>query len=332
MKNLITKCLITLLFISMFLTFNVNFNVQASNEKQTNSTLEEFLNTDEKIMMYDARTNETKEVNMEEVKANLNKRNTVKSNNFDSLPSYKMSENSSFLRPSLDVSIQSTAGPVERVIDTTVARYRATCRVSANDTKSQRSIYGTASLVGPNLALTAAHCVFNKDDGNKAYPGWCLFPAYNGSAYEGASACGWAQVYYYDSWMQKHDTEHDVVVCTLTENVGNEVGYYGIRKYDSNSGLNGINVNLLGYPADTSFGFTSNGIYQYCATGQITSVNNYNFNHNCFNVPGFSGGPIVPISNVTQIVGINVATTVLGKNGVGVKITDHLYNLINSLR
>ncbi len=251
--------------------------------------LDDFLNTDEKIMMYDSKTNETKEVNMEEVKANLNKRNTINSNNSNNLPAYKILENSSLLKPSLDVSIQSTTGPVERVIDTTVARYRATCRISANDTQSARSIYGTASLVGSNLALTAAHCVFNKNDGNKAYPGWCVFPAYNGSAYEGASVCGWAQVYYYDSWMQNNDTEHDVAVCTLTEDVGNEIGYYGIRKYDSNSALKGIDVDLLGYPADTSYGFTSNGRYQYRSTGKITSVNNYNFNHNCFSVPGFSG-------------------------------------------
>lgn len=331
MKNLITKCLIIMLSISMFVIFDVNYNVQASNEEQTNSTLEEFLNTDEKIMMYDSRTNETKEVNIEEVKANLNKRNVINSDNSNSLPAYKMSKSSSLLKPSLDISIQSTTGPVERVFDTTVDRYRGTCRIEANDTKSSKMTYGTASLVGPNLALTAAHCVFNKDDGNKAFPGWSLFPAYNGGMYNGI-VCGWAQVYYYDSWMQNHDIEHDVVVCTLTENVGNTVGYYGIRKYDSNSGLKGLDVDLLGYPADTSFGFTSNAIYQYRATGKITSVNNYNFNHNCFNVKGFSGGPMVPLSNVTQIVGVNIATTVVGQNGVGVRITDHLYNLISSLR
>lgn len=44
------------------------------------------------------------------------------------------------------------------------------------------------------------------------------------------------------------------------------------------------------------------------------------------------GGPMVPTSNVTQVVGIYVATTVVGHNGIGFKITDHLYDLINSLR
>lgn len=71
-KKLISK-LILIIFTSItFFIFIFNSNVNAANIENENYTLEEFLNSEEKIMMYDAKTGETTEVNTEELKQNIN--------------------------------------------------------------------------------------------------------------------------------------------------------------------------------------------------------------------------------------------------------------------
>ena len=328
-KNLISKCLVALLFSCLFLLLNFNYNVEAStNEQEKITSVEEFLDTDEKIIKYDSRTNETTEVDTEELKKELLNINSVDNNTYSSLPAYIP-----YKKTSLNISLNSTTGPVERVLDTTQDSYRATCRIDADSsTGSDDRMYGSASLVGPNLALTAAHCVFDVNNNNTPYPNWNLYAAYNGGIYQNATVTGWKVVYAYEGWKQTHDSNYDIALCVLYENVGDEVGYYGVRLYNSNSGLNGIYTDLLGYPSDTNYGFLSYGPYQYRAPGQITSVSDMSFKHNCFTVKGFSGGPLVHATDVFQVVGVGVGYTQAGKEGFATKITENMYNLIASLR
>lgn len=193
-------------------------------------------------------------------------------------------------------------------------------------------MYGSASLVGPNLALTAAHCVFDVKNNNTPYPNWNLYAAYNGGIYQDATVTGWEVVYAYEGWKETHNSNYDIALCVLYENVGDEVGYYGVRLYNSNSGLNGEYTDLLGYPADKNYGFLGYAPYQYRAPGQITSVADTSFKHTCFTVKGFSGGPLVHSTDVLQVLGVCVGNTELTDEGFATKITENLYNLIASLR
>ena len=336
-KNLLSKFLVSLLLVSMFLLMQNTHNVSAVSTEQTNNELSNFFDTDEKIMMYDSRTNETTEVNMSEIKQTLasnsrQRTNIISGDGYVALPSSFLKNDiklqKSFFNPSL-----KSGSSTSRVIDPTQARYKATCRITSKDTDSSDYIYGTASLVGPNVALTAAHCVFNHDDDNKKYLDWVIYPAYNnGTYYPGASICGWVQVYYYEKWMETGDSNYDLAVCVLGENVGDQVEYYGVRCYNSNSSLNGQYVNLLGYPSDSNYGFTVNGSYQYESVGQIKNVSDRAFDHDGYCIKGFSGGPLMHSVDYFQVLGVQSSKYTYRADSKAVRITQDIFDLIASLR
>ncbi len=70
-KNLMLKICITLLMSIAFSMFFFNHNVNAVSPENQDYELEEILNSEEKIMMYDATTGETTEVNMEELEKSV---------------------------------------------------------------------------------------------------------------------------------------------------------------------------------------------------------------------------------------------------------------------
>ncbi len=67
---------------------------------------------------------------------------------------------------------------------------------------------GSGALVGKNLLLTAAHCVFDKYNNNATYTEWKALPGYNNGMLNNL-ASGWATVYYSNAWLSGHDHEYD---------------------------------------------------------------------------------------------------------------------------
>lgn len=321
-RRIILKMFILIVLSSMFsLIINVN-NVKATMEEQSNTvTIEQILNTEDKIMEYDAKTNTTREVDMEALRQNLNAQNTLQGEILTTAD-YNSSNIRKYVEPSISLLSQST----QRVTNTNSFPYKATCRIEALNSSGNKC-YGTAALIGSNLALTSAHCVFDQDDNNYKYRNWTVYAGYNNGVYYG-SKTGWDKVYYSQNWLNTHDSGSDWAICVLQSNIGNTAGYYEAVSYGSNSELVGTSVTLLGYPGDTSYGFTYDSRYQYKSTGSIKSTNNTLFTYSNYSCAGFSGGPIFRSDNF--IVGVNHGH--VGSNSYGARITQDMINLIRSLR
>jgi V8-like Glu-specific endopeptidase len=325
-KNLITKLSITLLISIAFSILIVNYNVEATNSEQTNITLNEILNTEEKIMKYDAITNKTTEVDVEELKEIVTLQSNKNAEDNYSLTSYNPSLNSEVYSSKIPLVSLSSATTAERITNTSGFPYKVTCRVTSNDNNGGTH-YGTASIVGPNAAITAAHCVFDSSNGNAVLRNWTLYPGYNGGTYYG-TATGWSQVYYSSTWMNNHSYEYDWAICVLQSDVGNQIGWYGVQSYGTNSEMNNLPVRVLGYPADPNYGFDSR--YQYQTGEKITSVYNNYFRYSAWTFGGFSGGPIIRSDN--YIVGVHYGVSGIGDQPTGVRITQNMIDIIRSLR
>lgn len=338
-KNLVTKVLGALIISITFLIFITNYNVEA-----TSSILNETLEAEEKIMEYDAITGETREVDMKELRQIIATQNNMNENGDNSCSSYNTNLSKIELEPLapseiidrvIDTSSSQTeleplasSEIVDRVTNTSSFPYRATCRTKSN-TSSGDTRYGTAAIVGPKVALTAAHCVFDMDDGDAKLLNWVVYPGYNdGSYYVGS--CGWTKVYYSNNWKSTHDKQYDWAICVLGEDLGSKTGCFGLTNYDSDSELKNLPVRVLGYPGDKNYGFFSDARYQYQSHGDISSVFTNYFEYSSWVFGGFSGGPIMNTSN-NFIVGVHRGHLNNGK-AIGVRISKDMITLIQELR
>lgn len=322
-RKFFTK-LFTIMSIVTFFVLMINSYVQANTLNQNSSMLDE-LNEDEKIMKYDATTQQTTEVDMEELREVLSHKKTATSNNSYSTKPYTPASKNNLLKTS--ITPFSSKDSVDRITNTFQSPYQKVCRVLAEDS-SGRSIHGSAAIVGRNIALTSAHVVFDKDNGNTAFKNWIAFPGYNNGSVAGSIA-GWSQVYYSGKWMDTHSYEYDWAICVLQANIGDQVGWFGVQSYGSNSELNGTPVRVLGYPSDSDYGFSANGIYQYETGEKITSVANNYFRYSAWTFGGFSGGPIIRSDD--YIVGVHYGQTGLSNSPTGVRITQNMINTIINL-
>ena len=331
-KQLFTKFFAVLLISITFSMLIMTGNVQAMTQEQTNQDLNEILETEEKIMMYDAKTNETTEVDVEELKQVLSSQTRVRGGSYDSIAPYDPYANSNIVNNAIT---PLSANSAERVTNTYNFPNRVTSRIKAQTTKNNvtYNVYGTCAIVGPNAGLTAAHCVFDKDNGNAAYRNWTIYPGCNGLDSNGnpiyyGTACGWDRVYYSNKWMETHSDQYDWAICVLQSDVGNQLGWFGVQSYGSNSELNNVGVKVYSYPGDTNYGFYSDARYQYTTGEKITSVGDRYFRYSGWTFGGFSGGPIARTSD-NYIVGVHYG--LVWNTPTGVRITQEMIDIIRSL-
>ena len=314
------------LFIMIFCNFLI---VEATGNEENNNLLNEEEIVEEKIMKYDRLTNEITEVNMEELKGVLKTKSKgseiYKTESYNPQTSHKYNI---FYR--LENINPFSATSAERIYDTSKFPNNVTCRIYVNDSSGEKGI-GTAAIVGRDIAITSAHCVFDEDDGNAQFQNWTLYPGYNGGECQGSTAT-WTTAYYSSVWMDNHSYDYDWAVCVLDKDVGDEVGWNGVMSYGSSTALNGTDVTVLGYPADYKYGFDSNGIYQYKTGANIISVNDRRFEYTGLTFEGFSGGPIR--RNVDNlIVGIHYGFVgAFSTTPVGTRITSDIVNIILDLQ
>lgn len=180
-KKILTKLLIILLFLIILASFVVTSNVKAEsitlNEKhKITNDMEIDVNSlgEEKIMEYDAVTGITREVDMETLKEAIGQ--------VDKTEAYNPLSNVSFSE--VDSTRLVTFNPVPNL---TSFPYRATCRLKAD--VYGEMLYGSGSVVGPNIILTAAHCVMNMNDNDNFFSNWVAYPGYSsGNSYMGVSS------------------------------------------------------------------------------------------------------------------------------------------------
>lgn len=321
-NNLIKKVFSVLLVAVIFLMQFPTYSVKAVSIEEINYVIneEDVEITEEKIMKYDAKTNTTTEVNMEEIIELLTQKRTTRSNCAEAYDPFLSTSNIS-----ANVSLLAYDN-FTRVTNLNAFANRVTCRLMW-DAEPGYVGAGTGFLVGPNLLLTAAHCVFSSGSNTKT--GWTAYPAFNDGPYivNGTSYyTGWKEIYYSSNWTNFGWNDYDWCLCVLEEDLGTTFGYYGIQAYGTNSELNGVSVRALGYPIDIN-----GALYQYYTSGSTSNTHARYFHTSAQTLEGMSGGPIYRTSD-NCAVGIIKGGIENTTSTYGVRITQNIIDLVRSLR
>lgn len=223
-KNLKVILIFSIIIIAWLLLSTKIFAAELENKDSLVKQEQEY-----KVMKYDRITNETTEVNMEEVRMAVekaiseNKINTQRDST-NSYSPYKFDERSEMM---VNTVLSTNSEPTIDVdIVNSMVFNRKNCKITVTDDSGQR-LTGSAVLVGEKLALTGAHCVFKKD--GSFYRNWTIYPGYKNGSVQGGVTCGWSQVYYStnynpDPWIA-NDYADDWAICVLEEPLGSYNGY-----------------------------------------------------------------------------------------------------------
>lgn len=143
----------------------------------------------------------------------------------------------------------------------------------------------SASVIGPNIIVTAAHCVYNRGT-RRWYRGWTFVPADRG----GAAPYGtfrWRNARILTGWRNTGGARYDVALIRLWPNrAGRSVSYYtGALGRSWNYGST-VNLHAIGYP-----GNLESGRYTYICTAETFSGGTNVLRMGCNMQHGSSGGP-----------------------------------------
>lgn len=330
-KNLILKFCTISLIVTVLSPFILTITSQATKVEETkiSETSAISLEPDEKIMKYNAITNETTEVNIEELRQkfsnnskNINRNNAYTTSSCNEYLQKKLPRASNIKlnlpRTSNDLQVAASDN-MSKVSNTSNLPNIATCKTISKYRNTNYISNGTATIIAPHVALTAAHCIWDMYDNDYKFTDWVVYPGCNDGFYYGTK-CGWVQVYYSSKWFETHSYKYDWAICELGYNVGNEVGWVQVTCYPNNVGLLARNVTNLGY--------IESGLDQYESKGRVISVFTDDYRTSASSVPGFSGGPILNSDN--NLIGIIHGTDNLGQT-IGVRITEDLIYLIKEV-
>ena len=269
-KIFITKLFFMTSFIIICLTIFTN-NVVKANETESkilksfegyNIATEDLINSipDGKLFEYDATTGKTTELNMEKIRKNAEQK--AKKMGFPQgqtksfVPNHKitdtrMHDSVPYLSSSSFASVPYSLGSsFTRVPNRLQEPYISICKIYAKASNdSTQSMCGTGFLVGSNLLITSAHCVFNKDNNDQKYIDWEAWPAYQAGKYDNLSS-GWAKVIYPGAYLEGHGYQNDICLCILENKLGNSVGYMGVSAEPTDEMLKSGTLRSVGYPVD----------------------------------------------------------------------------------
>ena len=324
-RKIIKKSLIILILCLLTLTYLFNYNVQARNiEYLKNSEVP--TTESEKIIRYDVETNTSTIVDMEALEVMLANQNNGKIKTFTGDDIYKTM---TIEKPLSTDDYSATK------LDNSMIRqspYRYVCRLTFKDSEDV-DYYASASLCGPKSALTAAHCIFDINDNDAIYKDWKVFPGYCvvDDTYETCGAiCGISQVYYSQKWLETHDSDYDWAICVLDREAA-AGGYLICQNIGTSNEMLGMKIQMAGYPAYSEWGFDPYGLYQYIVNGDIFEATDYRIYFKGVTTGGFSGSPIMRTDNSYVIASLSGYLIGDLTTCVGVRITQEMINVMNSL-
>ncbi len=105
---------------------------------------------------------------------------------------------------------------------------------------------GTGFMLGPNTVATCGHCIYNTEYGEDNWANSVIVtPARAGtsSPYESATS---TTMEVGGNWANNQDETDDWGIIRLNTNLGNSVGWLGLRTQSAS--YNGTSVNVNGYP------------------------------------------------------------------------------------
>lgn len=210
--------------------------------------------------------------------------------------------------------------------------------IANSSSVKDREFYGTAFLVGPNLVLTAGHCIYGDvteagqyadEIDNPEFPDKIEF--YFGISNE--SEMSESYPYYAEaeavnieySYYIEPNFDHDWALIELDRNIGNEIGWNALV---SNWYSETATVLTYGYPID------KDDATMWAVQGTFSGMTEWQYHtDNIDTFDGQSGSPYqVSVHGVPVICGIHTfgyATVTPPYNG-GTRITDFMLRYVNS--
>lgn len=173
-----------------------------------------------------------------------------------------------------------------QVSDTDEYPYSAVCYIEV--AFSTGAECGTAFMIGDNIAVTAAHCVYKNGElvsDVKVWPGKDGFSIF-GNPFGTAESIS---IFKAPNYNQGDFYKYDWAIIVLDENIGNDTGWFGFTCYQPDYLT--TTLTLSGYPHSDQY-------HQYTATGNAmkyvdkVSEQEYRFQHNMDSTEGQSGSPI----------------------------------------
>lgn len=180
---------------------------------------------------------------------------------------------------------------------------------------------GTAWMYGPNLAVTAGHCVYDANEGGWAtnievYPG-------KDQSYEPFGSSEVVTESAANGWINNEDSDYDWAALQLDTNIGNSTGYFGA--YSTDSSLTGINVELAGYPGEYD-------AQMWTMWNSITDSSTYKVRYTIDTTAGQSGSPVFIDSNENyQVLAIHT-DGVDGQYNEDTRIAKYIFDYLGTLR
>lgn len=195
--------------------------------------------------------------------------------------------------------------------------------------KQRYNAKGTAFLVGKSSILTAAHCVYEKND--RVVSG-TFYPAQNGTSNRPYTyTCGQIHIpTKYKTAINNNDTinssKYDYALIKLNQSAGTTLGFFALGGYNTNYNANnlvGMEATVVGYPGEKA-----GMMYRHKGLIQSFNSDKYLMNYQMDTTAGQSGSPVIlPLSGGRYfVVGIHI----LGgstKNSARY-ITKNIYELV----
>ena len=209
----------------------------------------------------------------------------------------------------------------------------------------------TGAMVGDNIMLTCAHCVYGEnDDGD--FLGWTtraqVYLARNGVSATTLASSWVYEIFVPIEWIDEGDTKYDWAILLLSDNIGTSSGWFGLR-YDN--ALNNTTATITGYPghfAEYNNDENGDGIddldrlqftyldkwYQCTASGTLSGrMTSYLINHTIDATKGQSGSPTYNAN--CEIIGVFRGEILVDDEPTtnqSVRITNALFDIIEAFR
>lgn len=299
------------IFIAMYTLVFTTFNVSATNTISSKKSSTK--------LRFDMATRTVQEVDDDLV----SETESYTSRTFDGeySPEYSVDslDNDSIINP------QYLLGNWDAINPATGGQYRNTVFILVTAPNGS-SHAGTGFMIGPSAVATAAHVVYNTNFGGDNYiESGKVYPAFaDGSTPYGSAAI--TEIVLYNAWTEDHDIEYDWAIIELNSNIGNNVGWLGL-KYQSDS-YNGTSISINGYPSTVNGNlnrimYRSDGTITGSYTRLLRSTNTNLFE-------GMSGGPVYIYSSNSGYTAIAIATSAVktssgSKYNRFVRITQEVY-------
>lgn len=220
-----------------------------------------------------------------------------------------------------------------KVIDTTVYPYSTIGRIDFLYPYDNTTNYGTMTMIGDNIAITAAHCVYDDTLGG-LFQNLTVRPGF----YAGNNPfgyCGVETIYIAQEYLDTHAStdqsiinesyNYDWAILVLSENLGNNSGWLSVVRTDNYLELFNKNIRIIGYPKYVlGINTYTNWLYQYMDYGVIDSAYSARVEYTLDTSTGQSGAPILNLAN--DVIGVHGGTIYGGQSNRGIWITQYVFN------